>query len=280
MDIPTNRALTEEELASTVARAIVDPQFNPGMGHAFAANAHYYLDALLGQQEAGLLRGSIFAANGNDAELTFRISELCWRLVFHGLLLPEGGRSVGEFRPTARGLEYLQGAEEDALLSLTTGWLVSTLQERCPEIGEIALAYAGLSHESFLTAHYEASVVLLGAASESMLHRLADAMNAKRTHLGTPEISDRNAYRRLVDLGAVLRDHRGAVKAATGEHAGWVDDLPALLEGANAIRVTRNDAGHPRRLIARHQEARGLLTLFPQLAEGLTVTAATIELLP
>ena len=87
--------------------------------------APHNLDALLGQQEAGRVRGNIFAANDGNAGLSFRISELCWRWVTHGMLVPEGGRSAGDFRPTARGREYFADTKNDALLSLSAGWLTA-----------------------------------------------------------------------------------------------------------------------------------------------------------
>lgn len=277
MELPIDRPLTDDELAATVAQAIIDPQFNPGSGHPFNAEAPYYVNCLLGQQEAMRVQGDIFNANGEQNELSARIAELCWRWTMHGLLVPVGGRDVGQFQPTARGREFFADVQNDALLSLSDGWLVRTLRERCPGIDEITLAYAGLAHDCFLTGLYEPSVVMLGAAAETAVNRLIDALNDHAATLGTPVITASSARLRLDDLATLLVDHKKQLRAALGERGGWVIDLPGLLRGGNAIRLTRNDVGHPQRLVGRREEAQGQITIFPQLAEALTMTTVGVE---
>ena len=169
---------------------------------------------------------------------------------------------------------------DDVRIPLVAGGLRRILEERCPNIDEVALHYSALAQDCFLSGHDEAAVVMLGAASELLLLQLAEALNAKRAVLGTSEIRGRNASDRVNRLKREVETQRGKLKAiitSVGGEARWLDELPGLLDSANAIRITRNAAGHPTRIVARREEAQGLLTLFPTLAEAVVSTATAID---
>jgi hypothetical protein len=147
----------------------------------------------------------------------------------------------------------------DDLIPTVEGQLVKALGQRCPGIDEITLSYAGRAQECFLAAHYEASVLLLGAASEAALIRLANSLNACRVNLSIPSIREATVVRRLDQLETVFRQHGESIKqalVAARLEAKWVDDVPRSLTGANAIRLTRNDAGHPIRVVGRGSKRR------------------------
>jgi len=279
-EAPLDHELSDRELELAVAFAIRDPQFNPGMGHPFNAEGHYFVNCLLGQQRAALEAGRIFDANGGNSRLSFRILELCWSWSLVGILVPAGGVPVGQFVPTARGFEFLGDLGGDEALPYLRTAFADSLRGRCPGIDDITLKYAEQSQACFMAGFYEAAVVLLGAASETALVRLVEAANAKRAVLQTAEIPTWPASQMVDQTANVLRQSNRSVKAAlrgAGKDHRWVDDLPALLGGANAIRLTRNDAGHPQRLLVRRDECFGLLTLFPHLAEAIVATSIAIE---
>ncbi len=279
--LPLDHELTDDELAVAVAHAILDPQLNPGMGHPFVINALVLIHSLLGVREGTRLQGSILTANGGAPRLEARLNELCWRWVVAGVLVPANGQQSGSFYATAAGAELLRDMSGDELIPLIPGRLAQVLRERCIDISEITVAYADRAQDCFLAGHYEASVVVLGAASETVLIRLAESLAVKQTGLGIRRLRATTALRRLSQLESLLRDEGGKIKKALVDanlDYRWVDDLPQLLGGANAIRLTRNDAGHPTRLLVRRRhEALGLLTLFPQLAEAVTATAVSVE---
>ncbi len=278
MDLPTNRPLTDDELANAIALAITDDRQNPGQDLPFQANVNVML-ARLGKKDSADFR----TANAGPPGIDARIHELCWRWILGGLLVPSP--SGAGFVPTEAGRKYLEESGADLGITLTTGGLARTLQERCPGIDDITLTYGRLAQQCFLSGQYEAAVVLLGAASETMLLSLAQVTDANMVRLGISisGLASHGAVHRLDALRKIFEDHGKTIKQALGAagcDARWVSELPRLLGNANAIRLTRNDAGHPVRLVARRDEALGLLTMFPQVAEAVFVTADAIGRIP
>ena len=65
--------------------------------------------------------------------------------------------------------------------------------------------------------------------------------------------------------------------SGVGADVRLVGELPRLLGVANVIRLTRNEAGHPVRLVARRDEALNLMAVFPHLAETVFGCVAALE---
>jgi hypothetical protein len=78
-ELPLDHELSDDELAAAVARAILEPQLNPGSGHPFNVDAAYFVHSLLGPQEGYRLQAEVLRANGRTGVIERRLNELCWR---------------------------------------------------------------------------------------------------------------------------------------------------------------------------------------------------------
>jgi len=78
MDLPTNRSLTDDELANAIALAITDDRQNPGQDLPFQANVNVML-ARLGRNPSAKDSADFRTANAGPPQIDARIHELCWR---------------------------------------------------------------------------------------------------------------------------------------------------------------------------------------------------------
>lgn len=267
-----DRPLHDEELGAITAWEIL----NPG-GFAPLFQVGEFFDRLF---RAGPLRNDAAAQRAIGAvNLGWqdRVSELCWRWVLLGLLVPEGAG----FRPTSRGAELLSGEWNISKMVFLPDGISSHLHLLDPPVDEQVLFYTTEAHFCFLAGLYQATAVMLGVATEALVDSLADALTP---HEGVFELAHGqpgwNARRRLEWVAESFRDHPGPIRAYIRQRGGegrWLSDLPGLLTAeANAIRLTRNSAGHPSGDRVDRRIAMTLLVLFPKLAEAATITAAEL----
>ncbi len=276
IDLPLDRALEEDELNAAVAEALINDRLHPDVDVPFQVGEFL---PRLGRREPGF-QSEFFSANGGQEALDRRVAAYCWRLVVLGYLVPERAG----FAVTESGRRFLGECADDGHMVLTSDGLVRRLAERCPGLDPVTSRYAGLAHECLLAGHYHASVVLLGVASEAALERLATS--AERVLSGTgmrlPRRGD-SAALTLDWLEQVFGTHRKAIKklldTATVDSR-WVGDLPRLLGTGTAIRLTRNEAGHPSDTVIHRDTALGLFVLFPRMAEAAFATAAALDAVP
>ncbi len=267
---------SDELLLAVIADAALNPRTNQNEG--LAANLSYLLMRMGLQHNDAHYKNRIGNANGSISTLDSRINEQFWRLVLRGVLVPSSGR----FEVTVAGRSSLSDIESDARIALVGDGLRGALEQRSPGIDQVALRYAELAQDCFFSGHFEGSVILLGAASELVLGDLIEAVNEKASVLGISEVDPGSTRAQLEDLRDLVTGNRKLLKAAivkAGGEGNWLSDLPGLLDGANAIRLTRNDAGHPSRDLPRRYEAHGALVMFPHLAEALVTTAEELRLL-
>ena len=274
LELPVERPLEEDELVAYLAEAIVNSRFNPGQDLPFHVSE---LLPRLGHGDAAT-RGKFLLANGGSAVFDLRVAQLCWRLVTLGFLTPQGWE---KFAVTEPGREFLADNAEDAQVVLTPRGLARRLDNRCPNLDAVTSRYAGLAQDCFLAGHYHAAAVLLGVASEAALQRLADSIARVLPKLGITSSQRGDGAARTLDwLEEILRSHKKKIKkaldAATADSR-WIDDLPRLLGPGTAIRLTRNEAGHPSDAAIDRSDAFRLFVLFPQMAEATFVTAAALE---
>ena len=276
IELPLNRRIEDDELAAAVAEAMIDDRLNPGRDLPFQIGEFL---PRLGRRDSSF-QHQFFSANGGQEALDRRVAQYCWRLVVLGFLVPEGGA----FALTESGREFLGERADDGRVVLTSNGLVRRLRERCPELDPVTSRYADLAQECFLPSHYHASAVLLGVASEATLRRLCAAVEngLRRQAIHLPRRDD-GAARMLDWLEKVFRAHRKPIKElvdAAGTDSRVVDDLPRLLGTGTAIRLTRNEAGHPSNVVIDRDDALGLFVLFPRMAEAAFVTAAALDAVP
>lgn len=280
MDLPTDRPMSENELEIAVAEAIVNDRLNPRLDTPFGTSSESLLSRL-GIHYHGDYIAKFTTANGSGAHVEMAIRVLCWRWVVAGLLVPAGS---GSFSPTPLGRNQLRAVAAGAEVAFTADGAARAVLERCPEASELVLAYVRSAQRCFDVAQHEAALVMLGAATELLVQALADALNAACSFCQlTPSkaIEATTAMRRLDGVVSTFASHSRPLKTAVvaaGGTGAWFSDLPLLLTTANAIRLTRNDAGHPIRLIGRRDEAFAMLTSFPHLAEAMIVSSEDLRL--
>jgi hypothetical protein len=273
IELPVDRRIEDDELAAAVAEAIFNDRLNSGAGLPFQIGE---LLPRLGRRDSSF-QHRFFSANGGREALDRRVAEYCWRLVVLGFLVPEGTA----FAVTEQGRRFLAERADDGRVVLTSNGLVRRLGERCPKLDPVTSRYAGLAQECFLAAHYHASAVLLGVASEATLERLATCLERVLSRLRTHHRRRRDTAASTLDwLEDILRSRRKEIKKLldiAGADSRWVDDISRLLGTGTAIRLTRNEAGHPTDAVIDRDDALGLFVLFPRMAEAAFVTAAALD---
>ena len=124
---------------------------------------------------------------------------------------------------------------------------------------------------------------MLGVASEALIFELADEMRARRARLQLPALSERaNALETLDWLTAAFRERGAGIRGELRDQdapAQWIDDLPGLLAEGNAIRLMRNESGHPTGIEIDRRQAVSLFVLFPALARAVSETSAALSVL-
>lgn len=277
VNLPNDRPLTDDEVSFAVAEAILHGKLNPGMNLPFAPmNLLEELFGVSGASASGVTR----TLNPN---LDFRVAECCWRWVGLGFLVPRTGGSneYGTFQATERGRQFLASFDAAAL---TVGGLDRRLSESGFAVSEPARFYARLGQDCFLAGHYEASIVMLGAGTESLIDSLVDAV-AANVIPGSPPLAKRgvrpSAVQNLTWLAANLTARRGEwTKALTavGRGSDWLEPLGNLLAGAGqAIRLTRNEFGHPTGIAAGQADALQIVMVYPRFASLCYVACAELR---
>lgn len=268
--LPSDRPLSDAELAIALAQAILHDQLNPGRGLPFQpAEFLARLGVREGSADVAWKRG--FAQANPAPELTFRLAAYCWRLVGLGYLVPELAGDWGLFHPTARGRLFLENLDP---VALTPGGLDAKLAAIGLEPDDLPRQYARLAQNSFLAGHYESSIVMLGVATESLMLELATAVAAVQSSVAPPlrpRPTPHTARQDVAWVTEAMKAHRKHFRLALrdkGLDDEWIETLIDLIDGtAQAIRLTRNELGHPTGITAEQSDALQLVVLFPRFAE-------------
>jgi len=280
LDLPNDRPLSDPELALALSQAILDNRLNPGSNQPFQPSIPT-LFAWLGLPNwcDRAWRQRFYEAN-REPDLEFRLAEYCWRLVGLGFLVPQLAGDWGSFHLTERGRAFFQGFDPSVL---TQGGLDARLADIGFSPTDLPRQYARLAQECFLAGHYEASTVMLGVATEALIFDLADALAAVqssfaptlRTRPGRP-----TAAQTLSWLTEAIESHRPELQAAARAKSvplDWIEELRSVLSGTGqAIRLTRNDVGHPTGVSISQENALQLFVLFPRLAEACAGAVAAL----
>jgi hypothetical protein len=169
-------------------------------------------------------------------------------LTFFGDLFRQGviawGHDVANPDPpflhlTDRGRETLRQLSRDP--ANPSGYLAD-LTKRA-KVNDIAMSYLEEGLRTYNAVCWKAAAVMVGAAAESLILELRDALTAKLVILGRTGSKDLQDWRIKRVLDAVQKEI-GAHKADMGNDLGTAFDSywPAFTQ---AIRATRNEAGHP-----------------------------------
>jgi hypothetical protein len=282
--LPTNRPLSDAEIAIAVAQAILYDRQNPGQKLPFQPDTSSLL-ARLGvgdrSDEDKEWRQRFFKIN-QTPDLGFRLAEYCWRLAGLGYLVPKlgGGGQWGQFIPTDRGHAFLQGFDP---VALTHGGLDEKLAAIGLEPHELPRQYARLAQDCFLAGHFESSIVMLGVASEDLVKTLAEALSGMPStvvHSLKKRSTRATANQNLDWITEVLAMHKSQIRSALhakGLDADWIDSLSSVLNGSGqAIRLTRNEVGHPTGITVHQDDALQLIVLFPRLAGACRQASTTL----
>ena len=275
--LPNDRPLSDAEIAIAVSQAMLDNRLNPGSNQPFQATGIELL-AWLGIPDRSTpdpqaWRQRFFKVNPGQ-DLDKRLAEYCWRLVGLGFLVPQLAGTWGAFHLTERGRAFLQGFDASVL---TAGGLDARLADIGFSPTDLPRQYARLAQGCFLAGHYEASTVMLGVATEALVLSLADALATVRVSFA-PTLRARpgrwTAAQTLSWLIEALESHRRELQVAAqakGVSHDWIEELRSVLRGTGqAIRLTRNDMGHPTGISTSQEDALQLFVLFPRLAKACT----------
>jgi len=277
--IPLDRPLEDDELAALLASVLLNPLMNPTLDWLaigeFAAKAMW-----MKTNQPSPDQGKFSAANGGSNVLNDRVHALCWDWFRAGFLIPAG---ESRFRLSPRGKEAITGIEDDGRV-LDRSWFGDRLGAISGPQRDIAIACATEGHEAMLAGLYRSAAVMIGVASEALVFALAEELRTRRVLLQLPKLSAKaSALETLKWEASAFRDRKPQIKQqlANGDlSAKWLDDLPGLLAEGNAIRLLRNESGHPTPGEIGRRQIIGLFVLFPLMAEALSATADTIAKLP
>ncbi|MBI5948561.1 MAG: hypothetical protein HY875_10530 [Chloroflexi bacterium] len=272
-NIPLDRPLTDDEWAAAVVWTLLYPRFNPRQDWLSLGE---FLPKLLGMDSAP--QTAFNAANGGEDAVRTRVNEQCWRWAILGLLVPVGEQ---RFALTSAGRQVLGEQWDESAIVLSPGGLAARLGALRPPPDESVLFYADQAQQCFVAGLYHPAAVLIGIASEAALIPLFDALAALALPLTLNKAKSRTARERVEWLRESFRDRASAITnhlVAQSQSGRWVDDLDGLLLGeADAVRLIRNDAGHPTPARLDRATVMTLLAVFPVLVEAVTVTASGLK---
>lgn len=132
-------------------------------------------------------------------------------------------------------------------------------------IGDVADSYIAEALHTFNAACFKATAVMVGAAAETVLLAIRDALVTKLQGLGHPqprELTDWRVKRVLLSIETLLATKKALMPKPLFERfeAHW----PAFT---HQIRTVRNDAGHPVSVDpVAPDEVHASLLIFPELA--------------
>lgn len=141
---------------------------------------------------------------------------------------------------------------------------LANLRHRAP-LGPITDSYITEALNTFNAACFKATAVMVGAATESLVLGVRDALVARLQALGQPVPADLNDWRVkrvLSSLETMITAKRHALPASLFERFGA--NWPAFT---HQIRTARNEAGHPVTVEpVTAEEVHASLLIFPELA--------------
>ena len=198
-----------------------------------------------------------------------RIREMFWELVVHGVVIPgmnDNNPAWPWFRVTEHGRRIL--GESDATPHDPLGY-VARLQQDAPGIDDTVLFYVNESVQCFVRATYTASAVMIGVASERLMLLLRDAISAS---MATDSVR-RGKFDEATGAVGKRRAHISTVQERMMEYiTSSASKLPpavadsldlALRSIFDAIRITRNESGHPTGTRIHRDVAHANLQVFP-----------------
>jgi hypothetical protein len=264
-------AIDREKLRSWVYDCLVQPPLR--IGAAGTALALSNIEDWVKQkaQEDGLLRQNQLQSGVNlDKADEDAIRECIWSLVIQGVVVP-GSSNQGSYGSNLPWLQITDWGktclEKGEYVPYDTGLYLSRLRAQIPSLDSIIDLYLREALNSFRSGNYLAVAVMVGVASERILIVLRDAIRN-----AMPQEDRRASFTQATDNQSVKRIHEALGKR--------IDPLREQLPGAlqesigteldgifDAIRRTRNDAGHPTGRAIEREEAYALLQLFPVYAK-------------
>lgn len=132
-------------------------------------------------------------------------------------------------------------------------------------LNPIADSYLREGLACFEAGLYKAAAVMIGAASESVVLELRDALGTRLSQLGKAEPKGLSDWR----VKTVLDSLHGYLETQKGQFAREVrDEFEAyFLAFAQQIRASRNDAGHPSSVDpVTEASVHASFLIFPELA--------------
>jgi hypothetical protein len=166
------------------------------------------------------------------------------------------------FHLTERGKKSLEDFSRDPVNP--AGYLAYVAKET--RLNPIAQSYLEEALKTFNNDCVKSSVVMTGAAAESVALELRDALVSKMRSLGQHAAKDLEDYR----IKRVLDELEKSIKAKKGA---MTTKLREAFESqwsafAYQIRSVRNDAGHPESIEpVTFEDAHAALLIFPKLAK-------------
>ena len=269
-----DRPLEDDELAALLASVLVNPIMNPHLD--FLSVGEFAPKAMCTRTGPSPDQDRFVEANGGQEALGQRVNELCWDWVRAGLLVPE---QQSQFRLSQRGREILADVEaEGRVLDRTYfGERLSAIEG--PRAAVVA-GYAAEAHEAMLAGLYRSAAVMVGVATEALVFALADELRARRSRFNLASLPKRASALQTLNWEArAFRERGGLINGeltTVGASARWIDELPGLLAEGNAIRLLRNESGHPTGEEVVRRQAIGLFVLFPLVAQAVSVTTSAL----
>jgi len=199
--------------------------------------------------------------------------DIVWELAAQGLVRPafESELRSGEhlkFAVTAYGEKWLKEGVQP--LPADAADYVKRISKDTPDIDPIALDYAGEAMKAYTHQCYKSAVVMLGCASETLILSLLDAFIDWQQ-----DPTKRQKLVKVRDGISIKQKHEALVQGLQDEKGKHLpksvfDDLETWLASFfNALRKSRNDAGHPSGFSTNPDDIMAMLLVFPRYAKNL-----------
>lgn len=274
VSLPAN-VVNDRDLADIVRRILIY-KADDGGPWEFAPNYFEYGDdAVANRSEINKFR------TGNPG-LKQRVSQLCWAWFRDGLLdLVRWNGNTFAFVTSPVGETIFRSEQDEFRFVSIDEELRIVLKSRCPGLDSVVLDLADEAVRCHRVGLHRASAVMLGAASEALLLRLFEALLPQRTalHLSSPPKGHYGAVEVLDWLADQFEQRGKAISQllrGAGEPATFVFEMPRRIRMADALRVTRNNGGHPGGSPVSRDEARSFLAVFPTHAEAVHGTTEAL----